>query len=609
MERAVAKMAGSAMSTVAGIAVSRGFAAGPVYLAPVGDRLIVPEYAILEEDIPHERARFRAALSEAQKSLEGISEEIRREGGEDRLLIIASHIELLNDPYICGRIEETISKTRVNAECAVKSTMAECMRVFQKMHNKYMRERAMDIQDVGHRLLSVLMGRDNNPFAKLTSPSIIIAEELSPSDTVALKRDLVLGLATDRGSTTSHVALLARALGIPAVCGLGNITERVNSGDFVLLDGTNGAVTLNPDLATRNAFDRMVERERTLAAFLSEDLADGGALKDGTVLPLLANSQPGVPSDAIRKYGAAGIGLYRTEYLWLNSTREPSEDEQFHVYADAVRQVGALGGDARVVFRTLDLGGDKMPRHAVINEGNPFLGCRSIRWLLAHRDVLRTQIRAILRASAVGKAAIMYPMIADVQELREANEELMAMMRDLQDEGIPFDAAIPHGAMIETPAAALNAVPFAAECDFFSIGTNDLVQYTMAADRGNETVANLYQPANPAVLKLVEMTAAAAKSAGIPCSVCGEAASDPVLGAVMVSLGVTDLSMSAGFIPAQRRIFKALTKDDLDELGAYVRSFYNVRTADEIYDFCRRFLLDRVPRFEDIQSFFTRGVD
>lgn len=596
------------MATIAGLATSRGFAAGPVYLAVKGGRLAVPEKSIAPEEVPAEILRFRNARLAAQAGVEKSLESLRSDGADTEAMILSGHMELLSDLHLASRIESCIKQKSICAEAAVRHTIDDFRAVFARMKDKYMRERVKDVDDVESRLLRTLMGRDENPFSYLAEPSIIVADELAPSDTATLKRDLVLGFATDDGSVTSHVALLARALGIPAVTGLGDISRRVKSGDFVLLDGTNGAVTVNPDLATRNAFDRMVESERSLAALLAEDAAGPGMLKDGTRVRLAANSQPGVPASEMKRFGAEGVGLYRTEYLWLESADEPSEDEQFEAYASAVRDAAALGPGSRVVFRTLDIGGDKLPRMMTQREGNPFLGCRSIRWLLAHRDVFRTQLRAILRASAIGKAAVMYPMISEVRELREANLELKNVMAALSAQGIPYDANIPHGAMIETPSAALNASRFAPECDFFSIGTNDLIQYTMAADRGNGNVANLYQPTNPAVLRLIENTAQAAAAAGIPCAVCGETASDPVLGFLWVALGVTELSMSPGFLPAQRRILKALSRADANELAAYVRSFYDVRSAEEIYEFCLKFLLAKVPHFDEIQSFFTHTL-
>lgn len=596
------------MSTLAGLATSRGFAAGPVFVAIKGGRIVVPQWTVELADLPGEIARFRSARTAAKAQVDAMRNQLGRDAA-DELKVLTGHLELLDDSHLATRVEGCIAAKRINAEAALRHVIDSFRNLFLKMTDPYMRERIKDVDDVESRLLRILMGHTENPFALLDTPSVIVADELSPSDTAGLKRNLVLAFATDEGGTTSHVALLARALGIPAVTGLGSISSRVKAGDFVLVDGTNGAVTINPDLATRNEFDRMVEHERRLAELLSEDSACGGQLKDGAKIALLANSQPGVPMTDMERAGAEGIGLYRTEYLWLQNDTEPKEEEQFEVYSRAVRAAASLGHGARVVFRVLDIGGDKLPRMLNQREGNPFLGCRSIRWLLTHRDVFRTQLRAILRASAVGKAAVMYPMIADVRELREANSELHSMMRILQSEGIPFDPNLPHGAMIETPSAALNAAKFAAECDFFSIGTNDLIQYTMAADRGNGSVASLYQPANPAVLRLVEMTASAASNAHIPCCVCGETASDPVLGFLWVALGVTQLSMSAGFIPAQRKILKALTSADAEELAAYVHSYYDVRTADEIYEFCRCYLLDKVPHFEEIQQFFTRTAD
>ena len=346
----------------------------------------------------------------------------------------------------------------------------------------------------------------------------------------------------------------------------------------------------------------MIRRSRELYSQLADDPPHSGVLKDGTPVTLRANVQPGVPLCGLATFGAEGIGLYRSEYLWLGEDGSPSEEKQAKVYAEAARAVAGMGGGSRVVFRALDLGGDKLMSGTLHHEANPFLGCRSIRWLLAHRDVFRTQLRAILRASAAGPSAVMYPMIATRDELRAANEELARAKDELRAAGVPFDADIPHGCMVEVPSAALAADQLAREADFFSIGTNDLVQYTLAADRGNEQVAYLYQPAHPAVIKLIDMTVAAATARGIPVAVCGESAADPVLAALWIGLGVTSLSMGASGIPVVKKVLRGLSSDDVAELADKVRAMCADSSAADVYAFCRAFVLDKVPDFEAFQS-------
>ena len=591
------------MVTIAGLATSRGFAAGTVFLYSSANAVSIPEFEIEEGQVEAELSRYRVARAETRRQLEALSVELRERlpNGPD---IFENHLLLFNDASVIADHERLIREEHLNAEAAIRRTTDVFRAMFGRMKDPYLRERVRDLDDIERRLLRVLVGREDNAFSLITSPVIVVADDLTPSETISLPRGLILGFATERGSTTSHVALLARALGIPAVVGLAGITSRVHAGDHVLLDGTNGAVTVNPDAATYADFERLVSREHELRELLAEDKAHAGAMKDGTPVALRANVQPGVPLGCLSSFGAQGIGLYRSEYLWLGADRNPTEEEQYAAYAEAVTAVAAMGGDARAVFRVLDLGGDKMMRSFATNETNPFLGCRSIRWLLSHRDVFRTQLRAILRASALGPSAIMYPMVATREELREANLEVANMMQELRTAGIAFDEHILRGCMVEIPSAALNAPVFAKEVDFFSIGTNDLVQYTMAADRGNEQVSYLYQPANPAVVKLVDMTIRAARAAGIPVAVCGESASDPVFGVLWVALGATSLSMSAGFIPVIKKTLRALTSAEVAELAAQVRARLDDLSAAEVYALCRDFLISKVPQLEEIQSMF-----
>jgi len=592
------------METLSGLAAARGVVAGPVFLCHDARDVAVPEYTVPADGVPAELARYRDARVETRRQIEALAARLREGSVGPEADIFDNHLVLFDDPTIVSGIERLIREERLNAEAAVRKTVAEFRAVFGRMHDPYLRERVRDLDDLERRVLDVLLGRSDNPFAAIASPVVIVARDLTPSETVALPRDLVLALVTDRGSVTSHVALLARALGIPAVVGLGDVTGRVQAGDEVLVDGTHGEVTLHANAATTAEFGRLVLRERELRALLAEDRA---APRTDVRVRFCANVQPGVPLQNLADCGAEGVGLYRSEYLWLSDGATPDEAVQTAAYEKAVCAVAKLGPDARTVIRVLDLGGDKLVRGLKAHEANPFLGNRSIRWLLTHRNVFRTQLRAILRASAKGPAAVMYPMVAVVDELLAANAELEAAKAALRAEGVPFDANLPRGCMIEIPSAALNAGRFAREVDFFSVGTNDLVQYTFAADRGNARVSHLGQPANPAVLKLLDMTFRAARAAGISASVCGESASDPVLGVLWVALGADALSMSPSFIPVLRSTFRGLTRADLDGLAARVRGAWDEATAADIYGMCRSFLSDKVPRFAEIQSFFQNS--
>ena len=591
------------METVAGLAISRGLVAGPAFLYRADNLPNVPENVVAPEAADGELARFQAARATAREQLTELIGRLQADGASGgEADVFANHLALLDDVLLVAAVERNIREEHVNAETAVRRAMGEFRDVFAKMKDAYLRERARDLDDIERRILRVLTKTEETTLAQIDRPVIIVADDLTPSETVALPRDFVLGFATDRGSTTSHVALLARALGIPAVVGLGDISTRVQTGETILLDGTNGTVTLDPDKTTRAAFERMVRRTRKLYSRLADGPSRSGVLKDGTPVTLRANVQPGVPLCGLATYGAEGIGLYRSEYLWLGEDGHPSEERQTQVYTEAARAVAGMGGNARVVFRALDLGGDKLMSGTLYRETNPFLGCRSIRWLLAHRDAFRTQLRAILRASAAGPSSVMYPMIATRDELRAANDELELAKAELSAAGVPFDADIPHGCMIEVPSAALAADQLAREADFFSIGTNDLVQYTLAADRGNEQVAYLYQPAHPAVIKLIDMTVAAAKEQGIPVAVCGESAADPVLAALWIGLGVTSLSMGASGIPVVKKALSGLSSADVAELADKVRAMCADSSAADIYAYCRTFILEKVPDFEAFQA-------
>ena len=596
----------SATVSVSGLATSRGFAAGPVFLYSKTNALAVPEYVLPEADVAAELDRFRATLAETRRQIEELAAKFKSNADGIASDVLANHLLLLDDPMAISAVERRIRDERLNSEAAIRRTTDDFRAMFAKMKDSYLRERQRDVEDIETRMLRVLLGCGESAFDHVTSPVVVVADDLTPSETVTFPRELILGFATNRGSTTSHAALLARALGIPAVVGLGDITSRVQAGDFVQLDGSTGVVTVNPDTQTRAAFDRHAKCEQDLLARIEKDSASAKGTAAPTVR-LCANVQPGVSLADLSTYGAQGIGLYRSEYLWLGGEANPGEAEQTAAYSEAARTAAKLGAGARVVIRVLDLGGDKLQRGRLALESNPFLGNRSIRYLLTHRDVFHAQLRAILRASACGPSAVMYPMIATLEELREANAELARAMESLRVEGVSFDEKIPRGMMVEVPSAALNADAFAKECDFFSIGTNDLVQYTMAADRANERVSYLYQPANPAVIRLVDMTLRAAREAGIPVAVCGESASDPVLGVLWAGLGVTELSMSAGYIPLVRKVLQAIPAEETREFASCVLGYGSSRTAAEIYAECRAFVLSKVPEFEEMQSLFAAG--
>lgn len=589
-----------AMRTIAGLATARGFAMGPVFVYRGYENLPISEYAVIPGDEGEELSRLKRAIFETKRDIEGLISALRgRTNNDNDTKIFECHLMLLEDPVLQGEIERFILENRINAEAAVRKTFAQARHRFEQMNDPYFRERIRDLDDVERRLLKLLTGFVGNPHLELKTPSIVVADDLTPSETVQLPRELVLGFATNGGSTTSHVALLARAMGIPAVTGLGDITARVKAGETILLDGTAGSVTISPNANAIRDFRDLIERQREI----TEDVTIGapaGTLKDGGEVVIYANVHPGVPMDDIRSQGARGIGLYRSEYLWLNREQAPTEDEQFEAYKSAAEFAATLGPKSSITIRALDIGGDKLLRGISKTEANPFLGNRSIRYLLSNPDVFYTQLRAILRASAFGKIALMYPMVSCVEELKAAAKILDKAKRDLDAAGIAFDRDMPVGIMIEVPSAAINAAALAQYVRFFSIGTNDLVQYTMAADRGNEAVAGLYQPTNPAVLKLMKMTISAAKTNGIWVGVCGESASDPVIGVLWAAMGVDVLSMSATYIPVMSKLFSRLSRADLDEFVKMVRDLGDSEEASVIYDHCHKWIRSKIPDLDNI---------
>ena len=587
------------MRTLSGLATARGFAIGPAFIYRGDGDIPIPQYVVEPGREPDELLRLERAIAETHAGLNKLIAQLKEHTGRADVRVFECHQMLLDDLVLRGETEKYIREDRINAELAVQRTAKHARQQFEKMNDPYFRERVRDLDDIERRLLRALTGFAGNTNLELKVPSVIVADDLTPSETVQLPRDLVLGFATNGGSTTSHVALLARAMGIPAVTGLGDITQRAIAGETLLLDGTNGTVTLFPDGAAIRDFRDLIERQREIV----EDVATGapaGTLKDGGEVPLYANVHPGVPVADVMAQGARGIGLYRSEYLWLNRELEPTEEEQFEAYRDAAKFAASLEAGATIAIRVLDIGGDKLVRGISTKESNPFLGNRSIRYLLSNPDVFHKQLRAILRASAYGKIGIMYPMVSCVEELQAAAKALEAAKAELDTKGVAYDKDIFVGAMIEVPAAAINADALAKYVKFFSIGTNDLVQYTMAADRGNEAVAHLYQPTNPAVLKLMRMTIAAAKRNGIYVSVCGESAADPIVGVLWAAMGVDILSMSATYIPPIAKLLRRLTRADLDDSVKIVVAMGDGASAAEILAACENWMRARIPDLDNI---------
>ena len=575
-----------------GIPVSRGFAAGRVCLIRAAGGSAVSDERIPKENVAAEMARLEGAVAATKAQIAALAVQLKQQVGDTTAAILDGHLMILDDPFFSDSCTREITLRLHNAEWAVNETARKIASIFADMDDPYLRERSKDVGDIVKRVLRNLQGNATEPHLALGEhPCVIVADEMFPSDTLALPKNLILGIATDHGSATSHASLLARALRIPAVVGLGNLSERIQTGDLVLLDGASGTVTVNPDDAQRHAFEALRAQVHTNCDAFAQLNRHPGLTRDGHPVPLLANADYRTPTEDLTAVNAEGVGLFRTEYQWLSLNREPTEDEQYEEY---VKMARAVGSSQRVIIRAWDMGGDKDVWDGRGKEANPFLGNRSIRLLLNAPDIFRRQLRAILRASAYGKLAVMYPMVATIEELRAANRMLALCMDELRVEGVAFDVALARGVMIEVPAAVLIADALSQEADFFSIGSNDLIQYTLAVDRLNEKVSQLYQPTHPAVLKLIDLTVQAGLSCDCPVSVCGEMASDPVLAVLLVGLGVNELSMTPCQIPHVKYALSRVTRKEAQALAEQACAMTS-ETADSIYAICRDRLRKQIP--------------
>ena len=519
--------------------------------------------------------RFREALVATRHQIRDIQSRVSKALGASEGAIFDAHLLVLDDPTFMDEITSGVRDQHLNADFVVKTVADRFASALAEVDDPYLSERAADVRDVAQRLVRNLTGGiTEDDLSRMKEPAIIVAHDLSPSTTALLDRTKVLGFATDEGGVTSHTAIMARKLRLPAVIGLRDVTMQVRTGDDVLLDGHGGGFIVNPTDATLYQYGQMRERRAALEVRLADLRSQPAVTLDGIRLTLAANIED--PSDlpAVTECGAEGVGLFRTEFLFLNTPEPPDEETQFRAY----RAVAAGLAPAPVVIRTMDLGGDKLPGGERAQEQNPFLGWRAIRISLAQPDLFRTQLRAILRASAHGKVRLRYPMISSLDELRAANAELEGCRVELRRQGIPFDETLEVGMMIEVPAAALIARALAPEVSFFSLGTNDLTQYTLAVDRLNQRVAHLHAPTHPGVLRLIQMTVEAAREHGRWVGVCGEAAGDPSVIPLLVGLGVDELSATPAMVPAAKFLLRRLRRSEATTMA---QSVLNAATATE----------------------------
>ncbi|MGG6310031.1 phosphoenolpyruvate--protein phosphotransferase [Paenibacillus macerans] len=561
---------------IQGIGAAAGVAIGKAFVLPAWE-WDVPDRRMEKVDLAKEFERLYEGIRTSKTEIEVMKNEIKETVGAEESGIFDAHLAILEDPVFMSEIQGIIERQYKAAEVAVKEAIDHFVTMFDLLDDEYMKERALDIKDVGNRLLKHLLGTPDITLPADTQPYILVAKELSPSQLVHLNPDNVLGMVTMAGGKTSHSAIMARALGIPLVSGLEHkLAEPLQTGDFLVIDGDEGLVYLYPEPAVVTRYTELAEKQRRRKEQLQLLAAVEAVTKDGVRLRLAGNISSVKDLELAVKHGAEGVGLFRTEFLYMDRATFPGEDEQFEVY----RQVAEKAGGHPVVIRTLDIGGDKQLEYFELQEeDNPVLGYRGIRISLDSRELFQTQLSAILRASAYGKMKILYPMISSLEEIRAANAILEDAKRDLMSRGLRYDPEIQVGIMIEIPAAAAIADLLAQEADFFSIGTNDLVQYVLAVDRMNEKIAHMYHPFHPAVLRLLRQTVLAAKEAGIPVSVCGEMAGDEKAVPLWLHLGVTDLSMSP---QALLRVKHRILNSDAQESKGIGAACYRLSTSDQV---------------------------
>lgn len=576
-----------------GIGVSPGVVFGPVFMLSSGG-VNVPDYSIEKGQVAVEIARFEEALIDTRGQIRKIQKDLEARAGMGDASILDAHLMVLDDRTFIEEVISGVKNELRNVEAVVKSVSDKYAEVLSAVEDDYLRERVADVKDVARRVLRNLVGEKPSGLGDLKQKKIVIAADLAPSETASMRKDLVLGFATDLGSPTSHTAVMARALEIPAVVGLRDVTSLISSGDEALIDGNKGVFVINPSREQLDKYGKVAETRKTIQKGLTSLKNEAAQTRDGRKIILSANIEGVDEIGAVIEYGAEGVGLFRSEYLYLSRDKIVSEEEQTAAYSEVANRLGS----ASAIIRTLDLGGDKyLPEANLPRESNPFLGCRSIRLSLLYPEHFKAQLRAILRASARKNIKIMYPMISSVSEVEKANKLLAESMEELDAKGVPFDRDIEVGVMIEIPAAALTADALAKKVDFFSIGTNDLIQYTLAVDRVNERVAYLYEPTHPAVLKLIKMAVKAAHDNGIWVGVCGEMAADPLMTALLVGVGVDELSVAPAAVPVIKDAVRSLTVGRAEQLVARIET---CETSVEVLSHCRRLIGETAPELLEL---------
>jgi len=565
--------------TLKGINASPGICIGRAYLVDREGVEVINKYCILEKHIKSEVKRFKTAVQNARTELQAVIENSPQ--ALQKAQILETHVLLLNDKLLYGRTIETIEKERVNAEWALKTVVTQIKAAFEEMTDVYLRERVSDIVHVSDLVMRNLVGAEVKDLGKIDKRVILVARDISPADTSQINLERIQGVVTDLGGKTSHTGIIARALEIPAVVGLEVATRRINNDDLLIVDGTTGTVIIQPSENTLVEYeDRKIHYERRQAVITRESRLETKT-SDGHLYRVMGNIELPEEVVAVINYGGDGIGLYRTEFQYLNRPGFPSENELLESYKDVIEVMAPRP----VIIRTLDINGDKaLATSTTPAEDNPALGLRAIRYCLKHPEVFRTQLRAILRAAAFGDVRILIPMVSTYFEICEAKRLLDDTAKTLKKDRLPHKRGIPLGAMIEVPSAVVIADLIADEVDFFSIGTNDLIQYALAIDRGNRLVSHLYQPLDPAILRMIKRTADVARDKGIKVHMCGEMANSPLYTPLLLGMGLEDLSMNPQAIPAVKRMIRSIS---LSDARTITQDVFACKTAKQTFEILR----------------------
>jgi phosphotransferase system enzyme I (PtsI) len=564
------------MQILQGITVSPGIAIGEALVLD-NEGFRIPDRFVLRDAVESELHRLDQAINSVAGEIRHNRDEVTQQLGHQYGAIFSAHLQMLRDPMLHDEIEALIRQQHHSAEYAVSRTLRRYAKVFQQLENVYMAERAHDVFDLESSLLANLLGRRRESLADLETPAIVLAHNLTPNETARMNPKFVLSFVTEAGGPGSHTAIIAKGLEIPAIVGTGLFLADVSGGDMVIVDGDHGQVILHPDQETLDRYQQEKEDHRTLAVQLAELKDEPAETLDGTRIELLANIEFPHEMKACLDRGAEGIGLYRTEFLYLGAESEPTEEDHYQAYAEVIRAMG----ERTVVIRTVDLGADKMGQlpHAE-EENNPFLGVRSIRLSLRNLDLFRVQLRAIARASALGQVKVMFPLIATLEEIRQAKMVLADTIEDVRDEGLPCADNIPVGMMVEVPSAVMMIDKLVKEVDFLSIGTNDLIQYALAVDRSNKDIASLYRASDPAILRLIDVTLRAARAAGVHATLCGEMSSSPAYTLLLLGLGLRSMSVAPSALPEIKQICRHVSLEQCEGIAERVMDMDSAREID-----------------------------